>query len=80
MLSFIYSMSEVSTSVLFGGLEQAGGANFAPITQKIAELYGTAYAGIFLSAALGVFLMILLIIFITLANMLLKRTAAITGV
>jgi ABC-type Fe3+ transport system permease subunit len=80
MLSFIYSMSEVSTSVLFGGLEQTGGANFAPITQKIAELYGTAYAGIFLSAALGVFLMILLIVFITLANMLLKRTAAITGV
>jgi len=80
MLSFIYSMSEVSTSVLFGGLEGAGGAKYAPITQKIAELYGTAYAGIFLSAALGVFLMILLIIFITLANVLLKRTAAITGV
>lgn len=80
MLSFVYSMSEVSTSVLFGGIEGPRGEKFAPITQKISELYGTAYAGIFLSAALGVFLMFLLILFITLANLLLKRTAAVTGI
>jgi len=76
MMSFVYSMSEVSTSLVLGDIS----STYAPITWKMKELlYGLAM-GPSLAAVMGVFLMVLQIIVLATVNTVLKRrTAAMIG-
>jgi ABC-type Fe3+ transport system permease subunit len=69
MLSFVYVISEVSTSILLG----ATNPEMAPITWKIKELF--FHADFNEAAALGVLLMIIQTITIVAANYLLKNRA-----
>jgi iron(III) transport system permease protein len=71
MLSFIYSMSEVSTSILIG----AANPPTAPWTFG---MYNTLYGlggGVFQAAAMGVLLMVLQFFALTVANVILRRRA-----
>ncbi len=78
MLSFIYSMSEVSTGIVVGDANHRD----APMTWKMYDMlfHGLA-GGTFQPAALGFLLMTLQFIFIVGANLLLrKRATALIGV
>ncbi len=76
MLSFVYCMSEVSTSLVLGGANPA----FAPITWKMADILYSLGGGQFPTAALGVLLMSLQLAAIVGSNVLLKqRVSALVG-
>ena len=71
MLSFIYSMSEVSTSILIGGANP-------PTAPWTYGMYNTLYGlggGVFAAAAMGVLLMLLQFVALTAANVILRRRA-----
>ncbi len=72
MLSFIYSMSEVSTSIVVGDANHAD----APMTWKMYDMlfHGLA-GGTFQPAAMGFILMSLQFIFIVGANLILRKRA-----
>ncbi|RZN49478.1 iron ABC transporter permease [archaeon] len=71
MLSFVYVISEVSTSILLG----ATNPELAPITWKIKELF--FHADFNEAAALGVLLMVIQTVSIVTTNYLLKNRAAV---
>jgi ABC-type Fe3+ transport system permease subunit len=71
MLSFIYSMSEVSTSIVIGAPNPAT----APMTFKMYQTYYSLGGGTFPAAAMGFILMILQLIMIVGSNILLRRRA-----
>jgi len=76
MLSFVYSMSEVSTSLILGGVKP----ETAPLTWKMKDVLWQVAAGPYPAAVLGVLLMVAQIIIITVVNYVLKqRAAVITG-
>ncbi|RLG40058.1 MAG: iron ABC transporter permease [Thermoproteota archaeon] len=72
MLSFIYSMSEVSTGIVVGDANHQD----APMTWKMYDMlfHGLA-GGMFRPAAMGFMLMSLQFVFIVTANLLLRRRA-----
>jgi iron(III) transport system permease protein len=76
MMSFVYSMSEVSTSIVLGGIN----SDFAPITWEMnALLYGLGM-GQSQAAVMGVLLMVVQIIVMATTNIVLKRrTSALVG-
>ncbi|TXT57571.1 MAG: conserved membrane protein of unknown function [Candidatus Thorarchaeota archaeon] len=78
LLSFIYSVSEVSTALILGG------ANYgqAPFTYWIKDVYeGLPPYGAGPAAALGVVMMLMQMIVITITNAILKtRASAMTGI
>ncbi len=79
LLSFVYSVSEVSTSLMLGG------ANYsqAPLTFWIDQVYRglPPLFGIGPAAALGVVMMFLQMVVITITNAILKtRASAMTGI
>lgn len=76
MMSFVYCMSEVSTSIVLGDIDQSA----APITWKMNQLlYGLAM-GPSLASVLGLILMILQTIVLATTNTILKkRTSAMIG-
>jgi ABC-type Fe3+ transport system permease subunit len=79
LLSFVYSVSEVSTSLILGSV----GRDQAPLTFWIKEiLEGTGqYAGPFPAASIGVFLMVMQMVVITVTNKILgAQSSAITGI
>ncbi|HDJ83698.1 MAG TPA: iron ABC transporter permease, partial [Desulfurococcaceae archaeon] len=78
LLSFVYCMNEVSTSLMLGALNPSQG----PITFLMAQLiYGSAAVGtVSITAALGVVLMTLQITAITISNYVLKQRTAFLGV
>lgn len=77
MLSFIYSMSEVSTSIVIGAANPAT----APMTFKMYETYYSLGGGTFPAAAMGFILMTLQLIMIVGSNIILrKRATALIGV
>ncbi|RLG71787.1 MAG: iron ABC transporter permease [Thermoprotei archaeon] len=78
ILAFVYSMSEVSTSVILGSRNPAQG----PITFLMSQvIYASAAVGtVSIAAALGVLLMALQIIAITVSNYILKQRVAFLGV
>jgi iron(III) transport system permease protein len=71
MLSFIYSMSEVSTSIVIG----APNPSTAPMTFKIYSTYYSLGGGVFPAAAMGFILMILQLVMIVGSNIILRRRA-----
>jgi len=71
MLSFIYSMSEVSTSIVIG----AANPSTAPMTFKMYTTYYSLGGGTFPAAAMGFILMILQLIMIVGSNVILRRRA-----
>lgn len=71
MLSFIYSMSEVSTSIVIG----AANPPTAPMTFKMYEKYYSLGGGMFPAAAMGVILMIAQLVMIVGANLILRKRA-----
>jgi len=78
ILSFVYSMSEVSTSVTLGALRE----DRVPITFFISQIvYGVAAVGaVSIGAALCVLLMTVQIVAMVLSNYLLKQQIAFLGV
>ncbi len=79
LLSFVYSVSEVSTSLILGSV----GRNWAPMTFWTNEVLNATgqYGGYFNAACLGVLMMILQMFVITITNKLLgARSSAITGI
>ena len=78
ILSFVYSMSEVSTSVILGSRNPSQG----PITFLMSQvIYASAAVGtVSIAAALGVLLMTLQIIAISISNYILKQRVAFLGV
>jgi iron(III) transport system permease protein len=76
MLSYVYSMSEVSTSLILGGVQPES----APLTWKMQDILWQVAAGPFSAAVLGVLLMVVQIVIITVVNRVLKqRVSIITG-
>ncbi|MHA2395877.1 MAG: ABC transporter permease, partial [Candidatus Thorarchaeota archaeon] len=79
LLSFVYSVSEVSTSLLLGSV----GHSEAPLTywtSRVLDMIGQ-WGGATSAACLGVLLMVVQWIIITLTNKILgARSAAITGI
>jgi ABC-type Fe3+ transport system permease subunit len=79
LLSFVYSVSEVSTSLILGGI----GASEAPVTfwmSAVLNMIGQ-YGGPSSAACLGVLLMAMQMIVITITNKILgAKSAAITGI
>lgn len=77
MLSFIYSMSEVSTGIVIGDANH----NDAPMTWKMYDMLFKGFGGSFVAAAMGVMLMTLQFIMIVGSNLLLrKRAVALIGI
>ncbi|MHA1772123.1 MAG: ABC transporter permease [Candidatus Thorarchaeota archaeon] len=79
LLSFVYSVSEVSTSLILGSV----GRDQAPMTFWTNEVLNATgqYGGYFNAACLGVLMMLLQMIVITLTNKILgSRSSAITGI
>jgi len=78
ILSFVYSMNEVSTSVILGSRNPSQG----PITFLMSQvIYASAAVGtVSIAAALGVLLMVLQIVAITTSNYILKQRVAFLGV
>jgi ABC-type Fe3+ transport system permease subunit len=76
MMSFVYCMSEVSTSIVLGDIDQSA----APITWKMSQLlYGLAM-GPSLASVLGLILMLLQTVVMATTNTILKkRTSALVG-
>lgn len=76
MLSYVYAMSEVSTSLIFGEVNPT----YAPMTWKIKDVLSQVGAGPFYASALGVLLMaVQLTIIIVSTKLLGQRTTALTG-
>ena len=76
MLSFVYSMSEVSTSLMFGDVNP----DYAPMTWKIQDVLVQLGAGPFYAAALGVLLMVVQTVILIISTRLLgQRATALTG-
>lgn len=78
LLTFVYSMSEVSTSVTLGALREDRG----PITFYISQvIYGTAAVGtVSVAAGLCVLLMTIQIVSMALSNYILRQRVAFLGV
>ncbi|MGQ4871118.1 MAG: ABC transporter permease [Candidatus Thorarchaeota archaeon] len=79
LLSFVYSVSEVSTSLILGSV----GREQAPMTFWTNEVLNATgqYGGYFNAACLGVLMMALQMIVITITNKILgARSSAITGI
>ncbi|NWF96845.1 MAG: iron ABC transporter permease [Candidatus Thorarchaeota archaeon] len=79
LLSFVYSVSEVSTSLILGSIGHAE----APMTFWTNEILNATgqYGGYFNAACLGVLMMILQMIVITVTNRILgARSSAMTGI
>ncbi len=76
LLSFVYSVSEVSTSLILGSV----GPNQAPMTYWTQQL-AVSQDGVGFAACLGVLMMALQMIVITITNKILgTRSSAITGI
>jgi iron(III) transport system permease protein len=76
MMSFVYCMSEVSTSLVLGDIAAANG----PLTWKMYVIYNALAMGPSLAAVMGIFLMILQIIVMATTNVILKKqTSALVG-
>jgi len=76
MLSFVYAMSEVSTSLLFGDVNPS----YAPMTWMIKDVLVRLGAGPFFASALGILLMIIQIIILIVSTRILKQSVtALTG-
>ncbi len=76
MMSFVYCMSEVSVSLVLGGVNPSQ----APLTWKMADILYQVAAGSHHAAVLGLLLMIIQIIIITIVNVVLKsRTESMVG-
>lgn len=76
MMSFVYCMSEVSVSLILGGVQPGE----APLTWKMADILYQVAAGSHHAAVLGLLLMIIQIIIITIVNVVLKsRTESMVG-
>jgi ABC-type Fe3+ transport system permease subunit len=77
MLSFVYAMSEVSTSIVLGGVNPT----YAPVTWKIMDVLFQVGAGPFQAAVLGMLLMLTQIVIMTTVSVILKqRTATLAGI
>lgn len=80
LLSFVYSISEVSTSLILGSL----GRDQAPMTfwtKEILESHSSSYAGANSAACLGVLMMAMQMTVITVTNKILgARSSAMTGI
>lgn len=77
MLSFVYSMSEVSTSLILGGVQPES----APLTWKMQDVLWQVSGGPFQAAVLGLLLMLIQIVIIVVINKVLKqRVSVITGI
>ena len=77
MLSFVYSMSEVSTSLVLGGVQPES----APLTWKMQDILWQVAAGPFPAAVLGILLMVIQIIIIIVVNRILRqRVSIISGI
>jgi ABC-type Fe3+ transport system permease subunit len=76
MMSFVYCMSEVSVSLVLGGVQPLE----APLTWKMMDVLSQVAAGSHFAAVLGFLLMLIQIIIITIVNVVLKhRTEAMVG-
>ncbi len=69
MMSFVYCMSEVSTSIVLGDINSTWG----PITWKMQSALGALAMGQSMAAAMGVLLMTIQIIVMATVNIVLKR-------
>ncbi len=69
MMSFVYCMSEVSTSIVLGDINSTWG----PITWKMQSALGAIAMGQSMAAAMGVLLMVIQIIVMAIVNIVLKR-------
>ncbi len=79
LLSFVYSVSEVSTSLILGSVN----AQEAPMTFWTNEILGAIgeYGGYFSAACLGVVMMVLQVIVISITNKILgAKSSAMTGI
>ncbi|NHI83644.1 MAG: iron ABC transporter permease [Candidatus Thorarchaeota archaeon] len=80
LLSFVYSVSEVSTSLILGSL----GRDQAPMTfwtKEVLESHSASYSGPSSAACLGVLMMALQMAVITVTNKILgARSSAMTGI
>lgn len=77
MMSFVYCMSEVSTSIVLGGIN----STYGPITWKMQSVLYALAMGQSMAAAMGVLLMIIQIIVMTIVNVVLKkRSEALIGI
>jgi len=75
MLSFVYCMSETSVGITLGSIN----SSWYPITAKMKELITSAVGSANLAAALGVFLMIVQITAIVIANVITKQRYSFIG-
>ena len=75
MLSFVYCMSETSVGITLGSINP----DYYPITARMVELMTSAVGSANLAAALGVFLMVVQIIAIVLANLITKQRYSFIG-
>lgn len=75
MLSFVYCMSETSVGITLGSINP----EYYPITARMVELITGSVGGTHLTAALGVFLMVVQIIAIVLANVITKQRYSFIG-
>lgn len=76
MLSFVYCMSETSVGITLGSINP----DYYPITARMVELMTSAVGSANLAAALGVFLMVVQIIAIVLANVITKQKYSFIGI
>ncbi len=79
LISFVYCMSEVSTSITLGGLGGIGAEHSAPITFIMKE-YIISPTGPYVVAALGVLLISIQLTVIIIINLVLKQRYAYIGV
>ena len=79
LISFVYCMSEVSTSITLGGLGGLSELHQAPITLIMMD-YLSRVEGPYVVASLGVLLMSIQLTVITLTNVILKQRYAYIGV
>jgi len=78
LLSFVYSMSEVSSSLVFGGFK---GGTYAPMTWKMLDILSQLGFGLHAAAAMGTVLMGLQLLAIVVSTGVMKaRVEAVTGV
>ncbi|MEO2151158.1 MAG: ABC transporter permease subunit, partial [Thermococcus sp.] len=75
MLSFVYCMSETSVGITLGSIN----STWYPITAKMRELIIGAVGSANLAAALGVFLMLVQITAIVIANIITKQRYSFIG-
>ncbi len=72
MMSFVYCMSEVSTSLVLGDIA----AEYGPMTWKMYVIYNSLAMGPSLAAVMGIFLMILQIMVMATTNVITKRRSS----